>query len=184
MAAAGCGTQTVDAVSAAPSPKPSATACILPGSSNEPNRHASVRQLSEAAHAVVEGTVTAKGPGPQAGHDRPLLYTVRTEAILAGADVPAEWAYVAGPFREDGCEVSYDGQGVLAVDDRAVFFVAPPDDLGLYRQLLASQARYALEGEQVRRTRRDDPLARQVEAGGAARLRSEARESGKGRPAR
>lgn len=186
VAVAGCGASVDDSLKAAApqsEESPSPATCVLPGSSNEPSRYGNLRELAEASHAVVEGTVTGKGPGAQAGHDRPLLYAVRTESVLAGADMPGEWSYVAGTFLENGCEVDFDGQGILAVGDRAVFFLAPPDQAGQYRQLLASQARYALEGDRVRDSKRDDALARQVESGSAAQLRSEVRRSGKGRPA-
>ena len=186
---AACGTDgTASTLAARDEPSPSATStnepCVIEGSSNEPNRFNKIEELADASYSVVEGTVVAKGPGKDEGESTNLLYTVRTQAVLAGADLPPEWPYVAASYRSDGCEISFDGAGIMQVGESAIFFISAPDDTGLYRTLSASQSRYKFDKadpEKLAQTKRTDTLAREVEAGTVKDLKEKVKKSKKAR---
>jgi hypothetical protein len=155
--------------------------CVIEGSSMETQLHDTIIELADASFSAVEGTVADKRPGVVRGEETDLVYEIRTEGVLAGSEMPSTWPYIAGPYRDDACEISFNGAGILAVGDRAIFFVAPPTAAGEFRTLTSSQGRFRVDGDGIGQTARTDPLARRVEAASVYELRREVRSSERGR---
>ena len=179
----GCGNGVASNGQAA-TPAASASPCVRDGQASDRQRYLSVGALADASTSVVRGTVTAKDPGATSGEDTFMEYSVRTDEVLAGDDLPPSWRLRTGYLTPDGCEVAFNGAGVLNVGDAAVIFVTPAGtgSPGVY-SALGTQGRFqTFDDDTLARTARVDALSRRVEAGKASDLRQAVRASRRGRP--
>lgn len=183
-AVSGC-SAGVESLSSAPAASESGSfpVCAEEGHAEDRVEYRSVGQLADSAASAVEATVTSKGAGAQSGEDTFMEYTMRTEQILAGNDMPSAWQLRTGYLHPSGCEVAFNGLGTLEVGDRAVLFVLPAGGAGpdTVWSSAGTQGRFEIDGEDIADTRRRDALTKAVEQGSAAQLRADARNSSRGR---
>jgi len=181
-ATVGCGSDTLSNQQR-PAAAQDYPACPEEGVAEDRIVYSSVKQMADLSVSAVEATVTDKGEGARSGEDTFMEYTIETEAVLAGADMPETWRLRTGYILPSGCEMSFNGLGVLEIGDRAVLFVQPASEAeaGLVYSTMGTQGRFKLSGDDVADSRRTDALTRRVEAGSAAQLRADTRSSTRGR---